>query len=103
MSGTIVTFIIQLVSGAFAGATTGMALKDGKLNPPPNTTFLWNSIVGAIGGLGGGQALQALVPAFAGSAGGELDLTSMLYAFGTGGIAGSILTGIVGFVKNKMT
>jgi uncharacterized membrane protein YeaQ/YmgE (transglycosylase-associated protein family) len=66
---TIVNLIIQLISGVVAGNAAGAALKDYNLGN------LGNTIAGAIGGVGGGQILQALVPAIASAAaGGDLDL-----------------------------
>jgi hypothetical protein len=44
-----------------------------------------NSIAGALGGLGGGQLLEALVPVIAGAAGGDLDLGSIVGQLAGGG------------------
>lgn len=53
---------------------------------------------GAIGGVGGGQLLQALVPALAGVAGGVLDMGSIVGQLVGGGAGGAILTVIAGLV-----
>jgi uncharacterized membrane protein YeaQ/YmgE (transglycosylase-associated protein family) len=57
MSETLINLIIQIVAGALGGNGAGSAVKDLSLGP------LGNTIVGAIGGLGGGQLLSALIPA----------------------------------------
>src|SRR5262249_3844454 len=61
----IVNLIIQLVAGVVGGNAAGAALKDYNLGGVGNT------IAGAIGGVGGGQLLQALIPAIAAAAGGS--------------------------------
>src|SRR5262249_18496689 len=53
-------------------------------------------------GAGGGQILQALIPALAGAAGGGLDAGSIIGQLVGGGASGAILTLIVGLVKNMM-
>jgi hypothetical protein len=63
----LINLIIQLISGVVGGHAVGAALKDYNLGGVGNT------IAGAIGGVGGGQILQAIVPAIAGAAGGDLD------------------------------
>jgi hypothetical protein len=60
-----------------------------------------NTIAGALGGLGGGQILSALIPAIAGAAGG-VDLGSVVGQLAGGGVSGAILTIIVGLIKNAM-
>jgi hypothetical protein len=61
-----------------------------------------NTIAGAVGGLGGGQLLQALIPALAGAAGGSVDLGSIIGQVVGSGIGGAILTVIAALVKNAM-
>lgn len=95
MSATLINLIIQIVAGALGGNGAGAASKDLSLGP------LGNSIVGAIGGLGGGQILSALVPALAGAAG-ATDIGALVGQAVGGGIAGAILTAIIGFIKSKM-
>src|SRR5262245_39903565 len=95
MSATLINLIIQIVAGALGGNGAGAALKDLSLGP------LGNTIAGAIGGLGGGQLLSALVPALAGAAG-VPDVGALVGQAVGGGIAGAILTAIVGLIKNKM-
>ena len=96
MSGTIVNLIIQLIAGIAGGHGAGNALKDYNLGP------LGNTIAGAIGGVGGGQLLQVLMPALAGAAGGNLDVGSIVGQLVGGGAGGAILTVVAGLVKNMM-
>ena len=51
----IINLIIQLIAGVAGGNAVGAALKDYNLGG------LGNTIAGAIGGVGGGQILQALI------------------------------------------
>jgi hypothetical protein len=88
--------IIQLLSGIAGGNAAGAALKDYNLGS------IGNTIAGAIGGVGGGQILQALMPAIAGAAGGGLDFESVLGQIVGGGAGGAILTVIAGVVKSMM-
>jgi len=78
------------------GKAAGASLKEINLGTPGNT------IAGAIGGAGGGQILQALIPALAGDAGGGLDVGSVLGQLVGGGASGVILTVIGGVVKNMI-
>jgi uncharacterized membrane protein YeaQ/YmgE (transglycosylase-associated protein family) len=70
---TLVNLIIQLISGVVGGNAAGAALKDYNLGN------IGNTIAGAIGGVGGGQLLQAIIPALASAAaGGGLDVGAIL-------------------------
>jgi len=91
---TIINLIIQLIAGVAGGNAAGAALKDYNLGNLDNT------IAGAIGGVGGGQILQALIPAIASAAGGDLDLGAIVGQIVGGGAGGAILTIIAGLVKN---
>jgi uncharacterized membrane protein YeaQ/YmgE (transglycosylase-associated protein family) len=95
MSGTLINLIIQVVLGAVGGNAAGATMKDADLGT------LGNTIAGAIGGVGGGQLLQVLMPAIAGTAG-SVDVGSMISQAVGGGVAGAILTAVVGLIKNKM-
>jgi hypothetical protein len=96
MSSTLINLIIQLVTGVIGGNAAGTALKDYSLGN------IGNTIAGAIGGVGGGQLLQSLIPAIAGAAGGDLDLGSIIGQVVGGGAGGAILTIVAGVVKNMM-
>ena len=91
---TIINLIIQLIAGVAGGNAAGAALKDYNLGN------LGNTIAGAIGGVGGGQILQAVLPAIASTAGGDLDLGAIVGQIVGGGAGGAILTIIAGLVKN---
>jgi hypothetical protein len=95
MSATIINLIIQLAAGAVGGNVAGAGLKDYDLGT------LGNTIAGALGGVGGGQILTALLPMLAGSAG-DVDIGAMLGQAVGGGVAGAIVTLVVGFAKNMM-
>src|SRR5262249_38474977 len=82
----LINLIIQLISGVVGGNAAGAALKDYNLGN------LGNTIAGAIGGVGGGQILQALIPAIASAAGGGLDLGAIVGQIVGGGAGGAILT-----------
>jgi uncharacterized membrane protein YeaQ/YmgE (transglycosylase-associated protein family) len=94
MSETLINLVLQIVAGAVCGNGAGAALKDYNLGT------LGNTIAGAIGGLGGGQILQALIPALTGAGG--VDLGSVVGQLVGGGVSGAVLTVIVGLVKNMM-
>jgi len=96
MSSTLVNLIIQLIAGVAGGHAAGASLKDYNLGP------LGNTIAGAIGGAGGGQLLQVLIPALMGAAGGGLDIGSIIGQLVGGGASGAILTVIVGLIRNAM-
>ena len=100
MSGTLVNLIIQLIAGAAGGNAAGAALKN------LNLGTLGNTIAGAIGGVGGGQLLQALIPVMEGAGatagGGGMDIGSIIGHLIGGGAGGAILTVIAGLVKNMI-
>ena len=56
------------------GNAAGAALKDYNLGG------IGNTIAGAIGGVGGGQLLQAAIPAIAAAAGGNLDVRAIRWS-----------------------
>jgi hypothetical protein len=96
MSATIINLIIQVIAGVVGGNAAGAGVKNASLGPAGN------SIAGAIGGLGGAQLLDAIVPALSGAAGGGVDLGSIVGQLVGGGAGGAILTVIVGLIKNAM-
>jgi hypothetical protein len=94
----ITSLIIQLIAGVVGGNAVG------KGAPNMDLGALGNSIAGAIGGAGGGQLLQLLIPALATAAsGGGLDVGSVIGQLVGGGAGGAILTLIVGLLKNMMS
>ena len=62
---------------------------------------LGNTIAGALGGAGGGTLLTALLPMLQGAAG-NVDIGALLGQAVGGGVAGAVLTGVVGLIKNMM-
>lgn len=83
----LLPIITQLVAGAIGGNAVGAALKQQAVS------MVVRTVVGAIGGVGGGLLLQLV--------GGEAGLTGLL-ADGIGGlVGGGVLTAIVGSVLNK--
>lgn len=96
MSATIINLIIQIVAGAIGGNAAGAGMKKISLGSAGNT------IAGAIGGLGGGQLLQLIIPMLQGGAGGGVDIGSIIGQVVGGGVGGAILTAIVGAIKNAM-
>jgi hypothetical protein len=95
VSATIINLIIQIIAGAIGGNAAGATMEKANLGTTGNT------IAGALGGLGGGQLLSALIPALAGSAGG-VDLASIAGQLVGGGVSGAIVTAIVGLIMNAM-
>jgi hypothetical protein len=96
MSAEIINLIVQIIAGIIGGNAVGAGMKDSSLGGVGNT------IAGAIGGVGGGQILQAIVPALAGAAGGGIDIGEIVGQLAGGGIGGAILTAIVGLAMKSM-
>lgn len=82
MSATLINLTIQLSAGDVGGNAAGAGLKDYDLGK------LGNTIAGAVGGVGGGQILQALLPMLAGTAG-NVDIGAVLGQAVGGGVAGA--------------
>jgi uncharacterized membrane protein YeaQ/YmgE (transglycosylase-associated protein family) len=95
MSAAIVNLIIQIIAGLIGGNAVGSGMKNASLGAVGNT------IVGAVGGVGGGWILGALVPALQGTAG--IDIVSIIGQLVGGGVGGAILTAIVGAIRNSMS
>jgi hypothetical protein len=79
----VTALLIQLISGAAGGNLAGLASKAGSLGP------LLNTILGAVGGVGGGQ--------LAGSALGGGTATQA----GLSAVVGALLPLIIGMLKKK--
>lgn len=89
--------IIQLVSGAVGGNIAGGLMKKSSLG-----TAL-NSVVGILGGVGGGQLLGMLGVGGAAAAGaGGMDIGSIVSQVAGGGLGGGVLLAIIGFAKSAM-
>lgn len=92
----VINLIIQIVAGALAGNGTAAALKNADMGTAGN------SIVGAIGGIGGGWLLPVLTGLGAAAAGGGMDIGTIVGQVVGGGVGGAILTAIVGMIRNSM-
>ncbi|MFC1660811.1 hypothetical protein ACFL3S_04990 [Gemmatimonadota bacterium] len=79
----ISSIIIQLISGVVGGNAAGLLNKARSLGPA------LNSILGAVGGIGGGQLLSGMV---GGGTGGNI---------GTSAVVGALLPLIVSMLKKK--
>lgn len=91
--------ILQLVAGLIGGNAAGAALKNGSLGP------VVNSVIGLIGGLGGGQLLAALGLGGAGDAAAavsSLDIGTIVQSLLGGGVGGGALVAIAGLVKKAL-
>jgi len=94
MRGLLVSLLIQIVAGAIGGNIVGAVSKDISLGP------LGNTVAGAIGGGVGGQILQQfLLPGVMGAPG-AMDVGAVVGQLLGGGVAGAILTFIVGHMKH---
>jgi uncharacterized membrane protein YeaQ/YmgE (transglycosylase-associated protein family) len=95
MSPAIINLLVQLISGAIGGNAAG------KVNPSFNLGALVNTIVGAVGGVGGGWLISTLAPALAAAEGAGIDVAGIATQAVGGGVAGLVLTAIIGAIKNK--
>jgi uncharacterized membrane protein YeaQ/YmgE (transglycosylase-associated protein family) len=94
MMGILINLVVQILAGAIGGniaAAVGPKSMDSGIGP--------NSIVGAIGGVVGGQILTALIPVLVGAAN-NIDIDVLIGQIAAGGVAGAILTAIAGVSKN---
>src|SRR6516165_5648770 len=95
MSSTIINLIIQLIAGAIGGNAAAASMENVNLGPAGNT------IAGALGGVGGGQILDAPIPPLAG-AGARVDWKVVVGQLIGGSVGGALLTEIAGMIKNAM-
>lgn len=84
----LLPIITQLVTGAVGGNAAGAALKQQAMS------VLVRTIVGAIGGLGGGFLINLI--------GGEAAASGLLMEALGGLVGGGVLTGVVGAVLGGM-
>jgi hypothetical protein len=94
MSAALINLIIQIVAGVIGGTAAGSRMENVDLGG------LGNAIAGAVGGVGGGQILAALIPALSGAQG--VDITSIIGQLAGGGVGGAVLTIVAGMIKNAM-
>ncbi len=86
MDPTIVSFLVSLVSGAVGGNVGGVIAKAKSMGP------MWNTILGAIGGVGAGQLTELL---------GGFGSSGQIGNLGMSAVVGAVLPLIVGYFKNK--
>ena len=84
----LLPFILQLVGGAVGGNLIAKLLKNLDLGP------IGNTIIGLIGGFGGGRLAGLL-----GASTGGTDIVPMVLSLLGGGVGGGALTAIVGLIK----
>ncbi len=89
--------IIGLLSGAAGGNIAGALMKKNSLGT------LWNSVAGIAGG-GIGSSLLGMLGMAAGdpTAGGSLDIGSMLGMAGSGVAGGGVLMAVIGMIRRAM-
>jgi len=88
---------IQAIAGAVGGHAAGGLSKNIDLGPIAKT------LSGAVGGGLGGQLLQAVIPALAGTASsGGFDIAAAAGQAVGGGVTGAIVTVVVGMIKNAL-
>lgn len=97
----IVAIIIQLISGAVGGNIAGALLKNFTLGTAGN------SIAGIVGGVAGGQILNAIlgpgtVPDAAATGTAGMDVGSIIGSVAGGGVGGAILMIIIGLIRKAM-
>jgi uncharacterized membrane protein YeaQ/YmgE (transglycosylase-associated protein family) len=91
--------IIQLIAGALGGNAAGAGLKNLSLGP------IINTVVGLVGGAGGGQLLEMLGVGGAGdaaAAASNLDIGAIVQSVLGGGVGGGVLVAIVGMLKKAL-
>ncbi|MGA0539461.1 hypothetical protein [Neotabrizicola sp. VNH66] len=91
--------ILQLIAGAVGGNLAGKGVK------PVDMGTLLNTVVGLVGGLGGGQLLGMLGLTGAGeaaAAAGNLDIAAIVQSILGGGVGGGALVAIIGTLKKAL-
>jgi len=82
-------WIIGLIGGALGGVGSGAAVKQNKLGP------IINGVLGALGGLGGSALVQTLLSS-------GLDVAGIAGNLVGGGVAGAIVSTVVGLIVNAV-
>ena len=82
-------WILGIIGGALGGVGAGAAVKNNKLGP------IINGILGAVGGAGGSLLVQSLLN-------GGLDIAGIAGNLVGGGVAGAIVSTIVGLIINAV-
>jgi uncharacterized membrane protein YeaQ/YmgE (transglycosylase-associated protein family) len=98
MGGSLMSWVISLITGGVGGNIAGALLKNMSLGPVGNT------IAGIVGGGIGGQLLGSLLGGGGAAAAGAAATAgpSMLSNVAGSGIGGIVVMVIVGLIKNAM-
>lgn len=91
----IVGLLINLISGAVGGNAAGAASKDISLG------FIGNTVAGLIGGAAGGYILK-VVDILNAAGLSNRSVGTLATEAGATAVCGALVTGIVGFIKNKL-
>jgi uncharacterized membrane protein YeaQ/YmgE (transglycosylase-associated protein family) len=91
-----IDLIIQLLSGAAGGNLAGTVLKN------LNMGWLWNSILGIVGGGLTGQILGPMLGMAGAAAKSGMDPMAILGSVLQGGVGGGVLMAVVGVLKGMM-
>jgi hypothetical protein len=92
MLGTVINLILQMFSGALGGHLAEAARSN-------NLSKLEKTLMGAVGGVIGGQCLGMLIPLLANAA--EPSASEAIGQVITGGVAGAFFTAILGVIRDK--
>jgi hypothetical protein len=93
---TLLPLVIQLISGAAGGNIVGALLKN------TNLSAIIRTVLGVIGGVGGGQ-LAALLPMLQGLLGEAAGTGGQIAGnAGAGAVGGALLTVVGGLIKQAM-
>ena len=82
-------WIIGVIGGALGGVGSGAAVKQNKLGP------IINGILGAVGGLAGSALVQSVLAS-------GLDIAGIAGNLVGGGVAGAIVSTVVGLIVNAV-
>ncbi len=96
MSSSLISLIIQLLSGAAGSSLLAKVASQFNLGP------IGNLITGAIGGVGGGNILGSLLGGGAAAATGGGDIGPILAQVVGGGVGGPIVTAIIALIRNAI-
>lgn len=90
----LVPLIMNLIGGAAGGGAAGRA------SPSIDMGSAINAVAGAVGGGVLGHMLQSILPVLQSSS--ATDITALAGNLIGGGASGAVITGILGFVINKL-
>jgi len=94
MDAGIIVLLIQVAAGLIGGTVIGSRIKNATLGG------LGNALAGAVGGIGGGQILGALVPELSGTE--SMDFGTIIGQVVGSGAGGALLTIAGALIKNAL-